>query len=106
MPRVLAQMVPDEPSLLPLIDQIYAASLDPARWGAFLDSFTEAFHGQQATFFSHDLRDGRASFHAHARVEDSFLQSYLDHYAETNFFVEKSAQVAEGRFLSTDDMAD
>ena len=60
--------------LLGLIEQVYAAALDPAQWPTFLDNFAEAFRGEQATFFSHDLRDLHASFHACARIDEAFIK--------------------------------
>ncbi|MGH1587848.1 helix-turn-helix transcriptional regulator [Methylobacterium phyllosphaerae] len=98
-------MKTDNRLILALIDQIYAAAVDPALWPIFLDSFTEAFGGEQSTFFSHDLKNLRASFHACARVGDSFVNSYVDYYSETNFFVEKISRVKEGVFVTTDHLA-
>ena len=95
----------DNRLLLTLIDQIYAAAVDPALWPVFLSGFTEAFHGQQSTFFSHDLKNLRASFHACAHVDDSFVKSYVDYYFETNFFVEKISHLKEGLFVSTEHLA-
>lgn len=95
----------DNRLLLTLIDQIYAAAVDPALWPVFLENFTDAFHGQQSTFFSHDLKNLRASFHACAHVDDSFIKSYVDYYSETNFFVEKISHLKEGVFVSTEHLA-
>lgn len=95
----------DNRLLLTLIDQIYAAAVDPALWPVFLDNFAETFRGRQSTFFSHDLKNLRASFHACAHVDDSFVRSYVDYYSEKNFFVEKISHLKEGVFVSTDHLA-
>ena len=92
--------------LLKLIEQVYAAGLDATQWPLFLESFAEAFQGKQATFFSHDLRNQQASIHAYARIDDAFVASYIDHYAATNIFVEKTQSVAEGVFIPTEALVD
>lgn len=75
--------------LLSLIDHIYAAAVDSSLWPVFLGGFTEAFRGQQSTFFSHDLSDLRANFHACAHIDEYFVKSYTDYYHKRNFFVER-----------------
>ena len=103
---VVKRMSDENRVLLKLIEQVYAAALDPTQWPIFLDNFAEAFRGEQATFFSHDLRNLQASFHACARIDEAFVRSYIDHYATTNIFVEKSRSVAEGVFISTEALVD
>lgn len=96
----------DESVVLALIERIYAASVDAELWNLFLEDFAEAFRGRQATLFSHDLHDRRASFHANARIDDAFMASYVSYYFRTNMFVDKAIGVREGIFITTDDLVD
>lgn len=89
-----------------LIDLIYGAAMDSSQWPAFLAQFSAAFDGNQSTFFSHDLDNLDANFHAYSGIAPEFVSSYVDYYSKKNIFVDKSKLVAEGEFISTESLVE
>jgi len=80
---------------LQLLDLVYAAALQPARWPEALAALSDLFHGH-STLFSQDDRRPGVNVAAWARFEPQALQAYSDHYGAINPWMAKVGDAAAG----------
>lgn len=87
-----------------LLALIYEASLEPSKWGEFLECFAEATNSAGSVLFLHDFSDHSStalpspnnSFVAHARTDEAFIESFQSHYSKVNVWLENAKQYDEG----------
>ncbi|MGZ5052734.1 MAG: LuxR C-terminal-related transcriptional regulator [Methylobacter sp.] len=87
-----------------LLALIYEASLEPSKWRDFLECFAEATNSSGSLLFLHDFSDRSStaspspnnSFVAHARTDESFIESFQNHYSKVNVWLENAKQYGEG----------
>jgi len=77
-------MIRDRDKLvLPLIDRVYAAALDKAKWQDFLAALGEVL-GAPGTIFSQDTRSAAASIFDEVGFAPGAILEYVGHYADKN----------------------
>lgn len=87
-----------------LLGLIYEASLTPAKWRDFLECFADATNSTGSLLFLHDFSDRSStaspspnnSFVAHARTDETFIESFQNHYSKVNVWLENAKQYGEG----------
>ncbi len=71
---------PGESEFLSLIERVYDAALDGAKWTLFIRDFAEIYHGAAALFSQH-LRSGDTAMIELAAVDSGWISSYITHYS-------------------------
>jgi hypothetical protein len=73
----------DDALLLRLVDEVYAAALDPTRWSDFMGTLSEVLRGP-GIFFVQDANDAQANVFEYSEFDDAFIKSYAAFYATKN----------------------
>jgi DNA-binding CsgD family transcriptional regulator len=99
--------------LLPLIDTIYQAGLEPERWWEVLSRLVEKFNGT-ATLFIQEPKQNNAGFLGSVGMDRKFMRDYAQHFGALNpclglirdalecEIIEHAAVVGEEEFLRTE----
>lgn len=80
-----------------LINLVYGASLDPARWQTFLDALSAPFGGASGVLYGFDPSRGYVDFHYNYGTEPEYCASYLQHYAHINPYGHPSSNLPVGQ---------
>jgi DNA-binding CsgD family transcriptional regulator len=74
-----------------LIGMIYDAAVDPQRWPAFLNSFSDAIHASGCALLHHDLRDWTGTISVAVRVDPDALSKYGEYFAAIDPWMRRGA---------------
>lgn len=96
--------MPLEGTLLGIVEEVYAAAEDPARWGAVIDRCARAVRCDAGALYAQDLSHGTASIAVAVGYGDSFLRSYEQYYAPRNPWTSVLSHFVEGEVQITDDL--
>lgn len=84
-----------------MIDAVYAAATDPARWGGFLRGVASETRSEIAAIHIQDLAAGKAAFVAHHGSDGStFGTAYETYYAARNVYMLASAAQMQTGFVT------
>lgn len=72
----------EEERVLALVDSLYEAAVDPARYGVFLERLAEAVRGNWTLLMSHDRRAHRPSISLGIRIDPAAEAQYNAHYGQ------------------------
>lgn len=84
----------NQDELLALIDQIYEAAADSARWPAVLRSIADAFDAGEASLSA--VSPQAVPWLVAPRTDPAFLRSYGEHYHPLNLFWQEMTRVPIG----------
>lgn len=94
-------------TVLALVEQIYDAATDPARWQEFLSAFARALRGQGTLIFAHNVETMEASTAFDARMptgvvnfDPTFLKSLGEHYNFVNVWAQNEEVLRPGRAVT------
>ncbi len=86
----------DQEAVLKLIDQIYEAALEPARWSTVLTEWAELLSCQGGIIFAHDKKARVEDLLGLARIDETMWREYQDYYATVDIGVEELARRPHG----------
>ncbi len=87
-----------------LVEHIYDAALEPAKWPPFLAALSEAFHCAKVYYFNQEYRTGRVLFLTTDNVDDIFVRDYHQHFALLNPWTKEAGRLDSGTVHTTDEL--
>jgi DNA-binding CsgD family transcriptional regulator len=80
-------------TLEPLIDMLYEAAFDAAKWPPFLTALAEAVKGTLPTLFLHDPRTHAGSLAINVGFDEAMVRAYKERLAERNIWLRSGAHL-------------
>jgi DNA-binding CsgD family transcriptional regulator/PAS domain-containing protein len=80
-------------SLEPLIDMLYEAAFDAAKWPPFLTALAQALEGTLPTLFLHDPRTHAGSLAINVGFDEAMVRAYKERLAERNIWLRSGAHL-------------
>jgi PAS domain-containing protein len=85
--------VPSQCTILDLVDHIYGAVEDQARWPSFLEDLAGTLRVSATNLFMQDLHQPRGNAFATFATDPSFTRSYAEYYGKINVFLIKGQKL-------------
>ncbi|WP_120499802.1 LuxR C-terminal-related transcriptional regulator [Roseovarius sp. EL26] len=76
-----------------LVDTIYSAGADPAKWHELVDQLDRVLDGVYLTLYGHDMRSGLAMGQITSRYSQEYLDRYIEYYSQINPFPKAMAHL-------------
>ncbi len=85
--------MPSQRTMLDLVDHIYGAVEDQARWPSFLEDLAGTLRVSATNLFMQDLHQPRGNAFATFATDPSFTRSYAEYYGKINVFLIKGQKL-------------
>jgi DNA-binding CsgD family transcriptional regulator len=96
----------DDALLLRLVDEVYAAALDPTRWPGFMSALSGVLRGP-GIFFLQDTSNAQADVFEYSEFDDTFIKSYAAFYATRNPWLPRiDASAGSGTVVTSESLLD